>query len=88
MKRFLRGFAWACAWMSSIWSWNVRNDLGWHYWTAITSMALASIWVMELSESIGRELWQSIATDLYNAHSGSAGQWERSRERYEKAVGK
>jgi hypothetical protein len=32
--------------------------------------------------------WQSIATDLYNAHSGSAGQWERSRERYEKAVGK
>jgi hypothetical protein len=32
--------------------------------------------------------WQSIARDLYNAHSGSAGQWERSRERYEKAVGK
>jgi hypothetical protein len=32
--------------------------------------------------------WESIATDLYNAHSGSAGQWERSRERYEKAVGK
>jgi hypothetical protein len=33
------------------------------------------------------EAW-AIATDLYNAHSGSAGQWERSRERYEKAVGK
>lgn len=31
------------------------------------------------------EAW-AIATDLYNAHSGSAGQWERSRERYEKAI--
>jgi hypothetical protein len=32
--------------------------------------------------------WERIARDLYNAHEGSAGQWERSRERYEKAVGK
>ena len=45
-------------------------------------------WEPILSSAKDEPDWQSIARDLYNAHNGSAGQWERAMEAYEKAVGK